>query len=168
MGSTGSLFVARRVGPGMAVAGIIANPVTHYSAFVVGTGTRVRLASSAGATVMVAGASASDGSSLRIYVIPALGLGRVVVNAITASYQPLSGRNRAQLLVDPVLVTAPVTRGVRAGLAGVFVATHGVPPDYGVGPSLQVRVPGGALGLELVARHRRAGPELRGAFNAAW
>jgi len=167
VGASGSLFVAGRIGPGMAVAGIIANPETHYGAFVFGAGTKVRVASNAGATVIAAGASASDGGSLRLYVMPAAGFGRLSVNGITAVYQPISGVNRAQLLVDPLLLSTRVAGGVRLGLAGVYIATDGKLPDYGAGPSMQVRLPGGALSLELVSRTRRMGPELRGAFSAA-
>lgn len=168
VGATASLFTAGRVGAGMVVAGAITNPATGYDAIVIGGGTRIRLASNARTGVILAGASASDGNSLRLYATPAVAFGSVLVNAIAAGYEPVSGTNRRQLSVDPVTLSVAVSGGLRLGVSGVFLATERKLPDHGIGPSAQLRVPGGSLQLEAVARSQRAGPEVRGTFSAAW
>ena len=167
VGATASLFAAGRVGRGMLVAGVITNPTTDYEALVVGAGTRVRLGDNARSGLILAGASATDGTSLRLYATPALTLGDVTLNAITAGFYPLSGTNPAQFSADPVTLSLPVIGGLRAGVTGIVTATDRRLPDYGVGPYAQLRLPLGSISMELVARTRRVGPELRGMFNAA-
>ena len=124
VGSTASLFSAGRVGAGMVVAGAITNPATGYDAIVIGGGTRLRLAANARTSVILAGASATDGSSLRLYVTPTVALGTVLVNAIAAGYEPVSGTNRRQVSLDPLTLSAAVSGGLRLGVSGVFAATE--------------------------------------------
>ena len=165
-GSSASLYAAHHFGAAMIVAGVVHQPRNNQQTLVLGTGTRIRLTRAAKVTVILAGATAPSGTSLRLYALPRLTAGRVTVSGIAAAYQPLGGRLVQQAMVDPLTVSVPVIPGVRVGLAAMIATAEGKPPEFGVGPSTRLRIPGGALTFELVARNRQP-PQLRSAFSAA-
>jgi hypothetical protein len=140
-----SLYAARRVGHGMVVAGAIANPRTDYRAVVVGGGTDLVLGPGTGVTAVLAAAGATDGASARLYVMPRLAAGRLALTA-TAAYQPLGGESLRQAALNPLTMALRVTPALQLGAAATLEMADGRLPPAGLGPSVQLRVPGGAGG----------------------
>jgi hypothetical protein len=159
-------LAARRVGHGMVVAGAIANPRTDYRAVVVGGGTDLVLGPGTGVTAVLAAAGATDGASARLYVMPRLAAGRLALTA-TAAYQPLGGESLRQAALNPLTMALRVTPALQLGAAATLEMADGRLPRAGLGPSVQLRVPGGRLAVEVLAVGVRTKSEVRGAFSAA-
>ncbi|HKI96167.1 MAG TPA: hypothetical protein VJ992_12845 [Gemmatimonadales bacterium] len=166
-GASLAVYGAKRLGPGMALVGIVGNPGTAYRAIIVGGGTRLRLGAHAGVTAFLAGQDASSGASLRMYVLPEAAIGRVTVSATGALRQPFDGGGRREASVDPVTVALRISDVLKVGVAGVVSVAERHAVDWGVGPSVAARVLGGFVSLEIVVRARGEHPELRGEFSAA-
>jgi len=166
-GSSASLYVASHIGAGMIVAGVVHQPRGNLQTIVIGSGTRARLSRSSAVTVILAGAIAPGGTSLRLYAMPRVTTGLATFSGIAAVYQPLGGRGVQQAIVDPLTVSVPVIFGARAGLTAMIATAERSRPDFGLGPSALVRVPGGAMTVELVARTRSSRLQLRSSFSAA-
>jgi len=166
-GATASAYAARRAGAGMAVVGMTFNPETRQRAVIVGGGTHLRLARGTGVTLIVAGASATDGTSLRFYALPSMRAGRVALTATATAYDPLTGTARRKAAIDPLTLSVRLTRGLRLGISGVLNAKQGRLPDFGGGPHVQMRVPGGSLSVETTVMSRSDRVQFRGAFKAA-
>ena len=163
---SGAIYAARRVGLGMVVTGIVRNPRTTYRAVVVGAGTRLVLGRSAGVTAIIAGADATDGHTARLYLMPRLAAGRLIVAATATAYHPLGGESVAQAAVNPLTVALRVRPWLQAGVAAALDMKAGRPAVAALGPSVQLRVAGGTLTIEAVAAGVRTRPEVRGAFSA--
>jgi len=166
-GSSSSLYVASHIGAGLIVAGVVHQPRGNQQTVVIGSGTRIHLTRASAVTVILAGAAAPNGTSLRLYAMPRAAAGLVRFSGIAAVYQPLGGRGVQQAIVDPLTVSVPVIFGARAGLTAMIATAERSRPDFGLGPSAQVRIPGGAITVELVARTRSSQLQLRSSFSAA-
>lgn len=166
-GGSLSLYLAQRIGPGMVLTGAVGNPETGYRAFILGGGTHVRLSASAGLTALVAGAGTTDGPSARLYLLPKVTAGRLVVSATAAAYQPLGGRSRRRASVDPLTAAVRLTSRVSAGVVATIEAVDGRSPSTGIGPAVHLQLPGGTLSIELVAERPASRVELRGSFSGA-
>jgi hypothetical protein len=166
--STGSaaFYGAHGVGPGLAMAGVVAVPGTGYRAIIAGAGSRVRLGTSGGLIAIVAGAQATDGPSVRLYLLPSAAFGRVTMSATATAYQPLGGTVRREAALNPLIVAMRATPALSGGLAVVFHAAAGRSPRTGFGPSLQVRTPVGSASVQFLP-FGLARPEVRGSFRAA-
>jgi hypothetical protein len=165
-GSTVSLYAARRVGAGMAVGGLVGRPGSNSRTAVAGLGTRIRFSPGAAAIVILAGATGSDGESLRLYVLPKVTAGRIALTGTTAVYQPLGGAGARLASLDPLTLSVRVVGRVRAGIAGVATARSGRGLTFGAGPSLRVPASGGTFALELVSR--QSGPMMIRVGFSAW
>jgi hypothetical protein len=163
-----SAYGARRFGAGMAVVGVVGNPTTRYRAVILGGGTRLRIGRHDAVTVLLAGAQATDGTSLRLYVLPAVAAGRLRASATGVLKQPLGGEGRREVSMDPLTVSLPITRFLRVGLTGVLSAQQGRAVDWGVGPSVHLRALGASLSLEVVSRAQSQHLQVRGAFSATF
>lgn len=166
-GASLSVYGAKRCGAAMAVVGIVGNPETKYRAVIVGGGTGIRFGTHAGVTALLAGQHASDGASLRLYVLPRAAVGRVQATATGALKQPLGRGGRREASIDPLAVTLRVSGAVRVGITGVVSVAEQRAVDWGVGPSAHLRVPGGFISLEIVSRAQSDHLEVRGAFSAS-
>ena len=162
-----SLYAARRVGHGMVVAGAIANPRTDYRAVVVGGGTHLMLGPGTGITAVFAAAGATDGPSARLYLMPRLAAGRLGLTATATAYQPLGGESLRQAALNPLTMALRVTPALQLGAAATVEMVDGRLPRAGLGPSVQLRLPGGRLAVEVLAVGVRTRSEVRGAFSAA-
>lgn len=161
-----SLYAGNPAGAGMMVTGVVRNERTEYRAVVVGGGTRLALGRGAGVTAILAGADATDGRSARLYVMPRLAAGRLVVTATATAFQPLGGRSVRQAAVNPLTVAVRITPRLQAGVAAVLEMKDARPAAAGLGPSVGLRVPGGTLTIEAMVVGRRTRPEVRAAFSA--
>lgn len=166
-GSSVSVYASSRLGAGMAVAGVVGKPNSTNWAFVAGAGTRIRFAPHAGMTVILGAATATNGTSLRLYLLPKLATGSVLLTATTGAYQPLAGDGRRQFAIDPLTVSVRLTDRIRAGLSTVLSLSEGRRATVGAGPTVQMAVPGGAVSLELVALSGSGHPQLRTSFQAS-
>jgi hypothetical protein len=166
--STGSVafYGARRVGPGLAMVGVTANPGTGARALIAGAGTRLRINASSGFTVILAGAQSTDGPSLRLYVLPTVVVGRVAVAATATVYQPMGGGAPREAALNPLAVTVRATPALSAGLAVAVQAAEGRPTRTGLGPTLRLRTPVGVLCVEFLP-FGLPRPEVRGSFSVA-
>jgi hypothetical protein len=167
--STGSMavYAAHGLGPGLAMAGFLATPASGYRAVVGGVGTRVRLGRSSEVVAILTGAQATDGPSVRLYLLPAVGLGRMTASATATAYHPVGATGRREVALNPLTVLVRAVPALRAGVAVVFHAAEERPTRAGVGPALQVRTPVGALSLQFLP-FGLARPEVRGSFRAAF
>jgi hypothetical protein len=166
-GASFSLYAAQRLGAGMVLAGVVGNPETGYRAVILGGGTHVRLGRRDGVTVLLGGAQASDGTFLRLYVLPKFATGRMLAKATGTFKQPLGGKGLRDAAVDPLTVSLRVSAVLRVGLSGVLSVAERRPVDWGMGPSANVRVPGGSVALEIISRAGLHRLEVRGAFSAS-
>lgn len=165
--ASASFYVAGRVGAAMAVGGLVYNPSTRYRAVVVGSGTKVQFGSGNAVTVILAGAAATDGASIRAYALPRFAAGPVLINGIAAVYQPVTGSAVRRAYLDPLTVSVSVVPGLRAGISALVIADQQRPVVLGAGPSAQVRVPGGLLSLELIPTTGPHRLEVRAALSGA-
>lgn len=166
-GGSLSLYLAQRIGSGMVLTGAVGNPETGYRAFILGGGTHLRLSASAGLTALVAGASTTDGPSARLYLLPKVTAGRFVVSATAAANQPLGGESRRWAAVDPLTAAVRLTSRVSAGPVATIEAAEGHALRAGVGPGVQLRLPGGTLSIEAVAERPPSRVKFRGSFSGA-
>jgi len=166
-GSSGSLYAAGRLGAAMVVGGVVHNPRTRYRAVVVGSGTRIQFGSGNSMTVILAGAAATDGASVRVFALPRFVTGPVVVNGTAAVYQPVTGSGVRRAYIDPLTASVRIAPGLRAGISALISADQRRPIVLGAGPSAQVRVPGGILSLELIPTTGPRRLELRAALSGA-
>ena len=166
-GSSASLYVASHVGAVMFVAGGVHQPRNNLKTMVLGVGTRVQFSRSSAVTVIAAGGSSPKGESVRLFALPRVMAGHVAVAGIAATYLPVNGKAPRQAMVDPLTISAPVIGGLRGGLSAMVTTTERSRPDFGLGPSAQLRVPGGALAVELLTRTTSSRPQFRCSFSAA-
>jgi len=166
--STGSMafYGARRVGPGLAMVGVTANPGTGARALIAGAGSRVRFGATSGVTAIVAGAQSTEGPTLRLYLLPTVVVGRVTVAATATAYQPVGGDAPREAAINPLSVTVRAMPELSAGLAVVVQAAEGRPTRTGLGPALRIRTPAGALCVEFLP-FGLPRPEIRGSFSVA-
>jgi hypothetical protein len=159
-----SRYAARRVGPGMIMGGVVANPRTLPATAVVGVGTDWRPWRRADVVAIVAGADAGDGASARLYLLPRFSIGRVGVSATATAYHPIGGAGPRQAAVNPLTVAVRVAPGLHAGLVATLETREGRFPVAGLGPGAQWRGRGWALTVETTAAGVRAPLEVRAAF----
>lgn len=160
-GGSLSAYLAQRIGPGMVLAGAVGNLHTHRRTAIIGGGTHLALSEGVGLTALLAGAGATDGSTARLYLLPRLTAGRLLVTATGAVYQPLDGRSRRQASINPLTATLHLTRGVRAGFAATVEGSEARPASAGAGPAVQLRLGGGTLSIEAILGALHSSTEVR-------
>ena len=166
---TRSLYGAQRVGPVMLLGGPVRNTRTDVTTTVLGVGAMSRSRGSVRLSAFVAGARSSEGSSLRLYLLPSATLGPVAANATVAAYQPLgSGEGVAQAAVNPLTVALPVAPRVKSGLATIVDVAEGRLVRTSAGPYATVRVPGGALSVEWMTWRHHSRREVRWGFSGTY
>jgi hypothetical protein len=166
VGGSTSLYVGQRIGRGILVGGGTRNPRTRNHAVVLGGGTQLAAGRGIRLTAIAAFAEASDGSSLRLYLLPRIVTGRVSVTATASAYQPVGGDALAQASINPATVVYRISRRVKAGGAVALDAVRGRRGRAGAGPTIQVRLPRGELSLEAIASREKR--ELRLGFSSSW
>src|SRR5262245_43555763 len=77
-----SLEAAIRVGPGLALGGVVANTRTNSYTTLLGAGARARFTRSVSARVFVAAAHTPTDYQARLYVLPRATVGRATLSAI--------------------------------------------------------------------------------------
>ena len=163
-----SLYGAYGHGSAMGLVGVVRNTRTSYQAIIVGGGTRLRVGRRDGLTLLAAIATGSDGPALRLYVLPAFRAGRWSVSGNAASYVPLAGRGRLQVLLDPLALSFRVTSALGAGIAGVARAKGGTRTVVGVGPFASVRVLRATIRAEMIRLSGSGRIETRAALGVAF
>lgn len=167
-GGSVSVYAGYRAGPGMAVVGIVENPVSGRRGVVAGPGTRLRLGTRQGVMVVLAAAESGGETSLRLYALPALRLGALRVSATAVASEPIRGGAR-ELSLSPVTVTTAVRRDVSAGFAAAVTIAGGGGSRVSVGPVLGLRLPIGVVAAEaLVVSAPAGGAEARLAYSATF
>jgi hypothetical protein len=163
-----SAYVSRRVASGMAFAGLVENPYISQRAVILGAGTRFRFGAQTSIAGFLGGASASDGWSLRTYLLPRFAAGRVGVSGTVSTIEPVSGRVRRQLAVDPMTAGFRAFERMRVGVATKLQAKEGSAPKWGAGPSLEVRALRSLFAVEGISTGLGRRLEMQGSISATF
>jgi hypothetical protein len=164
---TRSIYSAQRVGPVMALGGVLHNTRARTTTTLLGIG-MARSSSSARLSGFVAAARSSGDLSLRMYMLPAATLGIFSTSAIVTLYQPLGDRGVTQAAISPLILSLRVTGRVKVGAAAAVDAAEGRVARVAAGPYVQVRIPGGIASVEWMQWQRHTAPSVRWGFSATY
>ena len=163
-----SAYASRRIGSGMAFAGVIENPYTSSRTVILGSGTRVRFGAPASIATFLGGAASTDGWSLRTYLLPRFKAGRIAGGGTISATEPLSGSVRRQLSIDPLTLSLRTVERARVGVATRLQAKEGSVPRWGAGPSLELRAFRSAFAVEGISAGWRRPFELQASISATF
>lgn len=163
-----SAYVSRRIGSGMAFAGIVENPSIASRTVILGSGTRIRFGAQASIATFLGGATATDGWSLRTYLLPRFKAGRIAGTGTVSATEPLSGSGRRQLSIDPMTLSVRTVERVRVGVATRLQAKERSLPKWGAGPSMELRAFRSSFAVEGVSTGTRRGLEVQASISATF
>jgi hypothetical protein len=162
-----SLYTAVRVGPTLALGGVVANTRTNSYTTLLGVGARARFAHSVSARVFIAGARTPADFQARLYVLPRATAGRVTMSAIGMFAQPLRSDGAHQISANPLSLGLRITPGLHVGSSLVLDQVQHRPLRSAAGPGVQLRFRGVALSVDALRWRRAGGDELRATVTAA-
>ena len=162
-----SLYTAVRVGPALALGGVVANTRTNSYTTLLGVGARARFARNISARVFIAGARTPADFQARLYVLPRATTGRVTMSAIGMFAQPLRSDGAHQISANPLSLGLRVTPAVHVGGSVVFDQVQHRPLRLAAGPGVQLRLRGVAFSVDALRWRRGGGGELRATVTAA-
>ena len=165
--SASAMYVGYSIGPAGMVLGLVDNPRSTYRELIIGGFTRVGRGSQ-GVTVAVAYASASDAPYIQVYINPSLNLGRLSLSGSAEQYLPLDGDGTRELDFNPVTLLVRVHRLVGIGAAYTVAMPHGNVSKERLGPALQLTIPHGTLGVEILRNLNRSAAEVRLALTTSF
>lgn len=165
--SSASLYAAYGFGPAGVVVGAVDNPRSGYRELIGGVVSRLVWGAQA-LTVAVASADAPEGMYLQTYLVPSLRLGSISAGGTIEWYQPVEQGAVLQLDVNPIGVTAAVTK--RLGIGGLYTIAlaRGAGPSQRAGGVVQVAIPRGSVRLEILRNVVRSHAELRFGLEAGF
>ena len=163
-----SAYASRRIGSGMAFAGVVENSYTSSRTVIFGSGTRIRLGAPASVAAFLGGAAATEGWSLRTYLLPKFKAGRIVAGGTVSTTEPLSSSVRRQLSIDPLTLSLRTVESVRVGVATRLQAKEGSLPKWGAGPSLELRAFRSSFAVEAISTGGRRPFEIQGSISATF
>ncbi len=162
-----ALYGGYALGIGGLLFGVVWNPRNGYRE-VIG-GAVARLASGHFAvSVALAGAGASDGTYMQVYVVSSLDKGPWSLTGTLELYEPWGGRGIRQLYLDPVLVLHRIGPRWKVGATYWMGLVAGDALAHRAGPALQVALGGGSFRTELLHDFRRSSNDLRVAYQASF
>ena len=150
-----------------AMIGLVQNPRAGYTEALVGVGDRIVLHGST-QVIAVAESKATESWYTQLYYIPRFSFGDVVVSSTFELYLPNSRFGTTQLVLAPAMVLVPVVFGVSAGASYQAGFGRGRMPQAGIGPTVHVPVPRGAVELSLLAGLHAYSSEMRARFMIAY
>jgi hypothetical protein len=165
--SASAMYVGYSIGPAGMVLGLVDSPRTTYRELIIGGFTRVARGRQS-ATVAVAYASASDAPYLQVYLNPSLSLGPVSLSGSAEQYLPVDGDGTRELDFNPVTLLIRVHRLVGIGAAYTVAMPHGGRPKERMGPAMQLSIPHGTLGIEVLRNLNRSAAEVRLALTTSF
>jgi hypothetical protein len=162
-----SMYMAIRVGPGLALGGVVANTRTNSYTTLLGAGARTRFTRNVSARVFVAAAHTATDFQARLYVLPRVVAGRATMSAIGMFAQPFRSDGAHQISANPLSLGVRVTPSLHVGASFVADQVQHRALRSGAGPSVQVRLPFVALSVDALRWRRGGGDELRATLTAS-
>jgi hypothetical protein len=162
-----SMYTAVRVGPGLALGGVVANTRTNTYTTLLGVGARTRFTRNLSARVFVAGAHTPTDVQARLYVLPRATAGRVTMSAIGMFAQAFRRDGAHQISANPLSLGLRVAPSLHVGASLVADQVQHRRLRSGAGPSVQVRLPYVALSVDALRWRRGGGDELRATLTAS-
>ena len=162
-----SLYGAARVGGGLVLAGMVVNRETNSYTAVVGAGARVSLGAHTSARVIAAGARTREDTQARLYVMPTASVGAFRMSALGLLSQRLGSRASRKVSLNPLTLAVRVSPAFQIGASAILDQVEGRPLDAAAGPSVQIRLPRGALSIEAFTWHQSMRPEFHVSLTAS-
>ena len=113
--SAHTLYAGYGIGRAVVIAGMVQNPRTGYHEIIAGAGIQVFPRRRNGATIVLAGADASESAYLQLYVVPSFAVWSVAITGTVEAYQPLESTGSRQLGLNPLTATVRIHRRLSAG-----------------------------------------------------
>jgi hypothetical protein len=165
--SASVLYAACAFGKAGVFFGLVDNPRSGYQERIGGVSSRA-VGRRAELTFGLAAADASDSMYLQTYLLPSASAGPLSLGATIVWYEPLEDEGVRQLSFDPVTVLVSLTPHLGAG--GLYALSYSAGDDltHRAGPAVQVRIPPGALKLEIIRAIANGADEVRVGFAAGF
>ena len=162
-----SMYMAIRVGPALALGGVVANTRTNSYTTLLGAGARRRFTRNISTRIFVAAAHTPTDFQARLYVLPRVAAGRVTMSAIGMFAQPFRSDGAHQISANPLSLGVRVIPSLHVGTSFVADQVQHRALRSAAGPSVQVRLPYVALSVDALRWRRGGGDELRATLTAS-
>jgi hypothetical protein len=143
--TSSNMYFGYRIGPVTPMIALVSNPRTTYREHLVGVVRNETLSPTLGLTYAIAGAKAIDSWYGQIYALPSVSLGRLKYDATFELYVPLEEAGVHQFGMNPGNLMYDVHPKVAIGAVAVWASQSNAPHNFGLGPSLKLRVPRGSI-----------------------
>jgi hypothetical protein len=141
-----TLFAGYQSGGTVLLAGMVQNPRTDYREVVAGLGRPIGSGAKT-ATIVLAGAYASDGWYGQLYLVPALRFRRLVISGVLLAYEPLERQGTRQLHVNPINALVVIRPDIHFGISYTLAAPEGGVARHAAGPSVRIITNGWSASL---------------------
>ena len=164
--SSHTLYAGYGIGRGVVIAGMVQNPRTGYREIIAGAGVQVFPRRRSGATIVLAGADASESAYLQVYIVPSLALWSIAIAGTVEAYQPLERAGSRQLGLNPLTAVVRIHGPLSAGATYLWSIAEHEPAQQAAGPALKLVLPKGSVTLDLIRTLSRFASEVRLSFQA--
>ena len=143
--TSSNIYIGYTLGPVTPMAALVSNPRSGYREHILGVVRFETLSKHVGLTWAVAGAKAIDAWYGQLYVLPSVTVGRLSYDATFELYVPLEQAGVHQLGMNPGNLMLAVDKRLSVGAVGVWSSQSNAPHNFGLGPSLRLKIPRGTI-----------------------